>query len=1056
MRITCTQCRRTLEFSGERPSFCGYCGSRLSSVPLDATLDFDPDAATWTPENGGGGGIALSAPPTAIGGYRLVRPLGSGGMGTVYEAENSNTGQLVALKLISAEVAMSADGVERFRQEGRLASTIAHPRCVFVLAADEEAGRPYIVMELMTGSTLKELVDRQGPLAPEDAIRKILDIIDGLQEAHQLGVVHRDVKPSNCFLEPDGRVKIGDFGLAKSLSRSGHLTRTGAFLGTPLFASPEQIRGEEVDPQSDVYSVAATLYFLLTGQAPFEQVDAAATLARIVSEPASSMRALRLDVPPALDRVVLKGLERDRETRWRDLEQFRAALLPLLPGRLSMGSMGLRFGAYLIDWLLFSPLGIFLQPAVIAQQLGDTESRLMMAAVISALGVLPMILYFSVLEGIWGCSLGKRLLRLRVFHADGSGPPGVAKASLRALLFYVFIGLAWTLTEIWVATIGARDTTRWEILGTSLSLSGLLIMVSTMRASNGYRGLHELLSGTRVVRLPWPQRRRTYPTRPLSQNVDPLRGLPERLGQFTVEGALSGTGDDTVLLGEDSVLGRKAWILYRDRSRASLPEARRQTSRATRLRWLAYGEEGDMQWDAFVAPTGSQLPELIEREGRLSWSDARPLLEQLTDELAAGCADGTVPPILSPEQVWIQPNGRLYLLAVAPGYAPGEGHQDQALNDDQRALVFLRQVTRLMLEGKRESPTDAASPIRAPVPLHAAQMLRSLTDADQGYTSVEELQADLAATRDQPTEIDTATRAGHLGILGAALCIPLIMMALSSRAYSIAVAESLDADVVRAKAMLRILEDEPLRREVAEQLKRAELFDGTDIDPQKYREAIRTRLDADEQELTARVHSFEWSEWLRIELFFPEYTDRRLKLVALGEEPVQVRRANGGATVARVYRCSDCRTVQHAQDLTLGDIKLALEHPSHPPYLYRLMTLLSMFFFICLVPLVWMIWAFITRGGLSYRLAGISLLRANGQKALRIQCAWRAFLVWAPVTLLLLLSVLADALAPQREWLGRTLWWSALALLLVYVVLALRYPSRSLHDRLAGTYLVPR
>src|SRR5262249_18062046 len=170
----------------------------------------------------------------------------------------------------------SNEAVERFRQEGRLASMIAHPRCVFVLAADEEAGRPYIVMELMPGSTIRDLVDQQGPLPVEQAVTKILDVIEGLQAAHRLGVIHRDVKPSNCFLEAEGRIKIGDFGLAKSLLKDAHLTRTGKFLGTPLFASPEQIRGEHVDQQTDVYSVAATLYYVLTGRAPFQGGDAAA------------------------------------------------------------------------------------------------------------------------------------------------------------------------------------------------------------------------------------------------------------------------------------------------------------------------------------------------------------------------------------------------------------------------------------------------------------------------------------------------------------------------------------------------------------------------------------------------------------------------------------------------------------------------------------------------------------------------------------------------------------------------------------------------------------
>src|SRR5438309_6357493 len=118
-------------------------------------------------------------------------------------------------------------------------------------------------MELMPGDTLADLVARNGPLPYPEAVKKIRDVIAGLQEAHRLDVIHRDVKPSNCFLEADGRVKVGDFGLAKSLVKDAHLTKTGAFVGTPHFASPEQVRGEPIDAGTDVYSVAATLFYLL-------------------------------------------------------------------------------------------------------------------------------------------------------------------------------------------------------------------------------------------------------------------------------------------------------------------------------------------------------------------------------------------------------------------------------------------------------------------------------------------------------------------------------------------------------------------------------------------------------------------------------------------------------------------------------------------------------------------------------------------------------------------------------------------------------------------------
>src|SRR5262249_61776810 len=180
-----------------------------------------------------------------------------------------------------------------------------------------------------------ELIQREGPLPVEQAVTRILDVIEGLEEAHRLGVIHRDVKPSNCFIEQDGHIKIGDFGLSKSLAGDSHLAGTGSFLGTALYASPEQVRAETVDRLSDVYSVAATVSFLLPGRAPHETGDAAATLARIVSEPAPSMRSIRPEIPTKLDDIVLRGLEKQPDDRWRSLSEFREALQPFVPGQVT-------------------------------------------------------------------------------------------------------------------------------------------------------------------------------------------------------------------------------------------------------------------------------------------------------------------------------------------------------------------------------------------------------------------------------------------------------------------------------------------------------------------------------------------------------------------------------------------------------------------------------------------------------------------------------------------------------------------------------------------------
>ena len=216
-----------------------------------------------------------------FGEYQVLRALGSGGMGTVYEAEHQPSGRRVALKTLNEKFA-TADARRRFMREGQLAASINHPRVVFVFGSDEVEGVPTIIMELVPGGTLRDRVEGHGPLPAAEAVDAILNVIEGLEAAHLAGILHRDVKPSNCFVDADGGVKIGDFGLSISAkSDETHLTAPGRVLGTPAFCSPEQLSGHEVDERSDIYSVGATLYYLLTGRPPLDAPDLVALLTRV-------------------------------------------------------------------------------------------------------------------------------------------------------------------------------------------------------------------------------------------------------------------------------------------------------------------------------------------------------------------------------------------------------------------------------------------------------------------------------------------------------------------------------------------------------------------------------------------------------------------------------------------------------------------------------------------------------------------------------------------------------------------------------------------------------
>ncbi len=354
-----------------------------------------PSVIPTDPESYAGGD------PVRVPGYRIIRRLGQGGMGTVYEAEESGTGRRVALKLITPHVATSPYAVDRFRREGRIASGLDHPRCVFVLKADFADGLPYIIMELMPGETLRQHATRQGALRPDEAVLMILDVIEGLHEAHRLGVVHRDIKPSNCFLTADGRVKLGDFGLAKSLYEPSDLSASGQFIGTPDFASPEQIKGLPLDARADLYSVAATLYALLAGHPPFRGHNPAATLARVVSEDPPPIRASRPDVPESLERIVLRGMNRDCDRRWADLEEFRMALLPFAPGRVTPGTLGLRLAAFFADVAILSLP--FAALNLSGYYLFDTTTSILSAITSNVAG----FAYHAVSEGVLGWSPGK-------------------------------------------------------------------------------------------------------------------------------------------------------------------------------------------------------------------------------------------------------------------------------------------------------------------------------------------------------------------------------------------------------------------------------------------------------------------------------------------------------------------------------------------------------------------------------------------------------------------------------------------------------------------------
>ncbi|MGQ0736325.1 MAG: protein kinase domain-containing protein [Acidobacteriota bacterium] len=1005
------------------------------------------DAASDAPTHAASEFDVPPAPPRLADGqrfgqYAIVRPLGRGGMGEVYEAEEVDSGRRLALKLLTR--GFESTDRARFLREGRLAASVNHPNTVYVYGTETIDGVPVIAMELMAGGTLADQVRADGPLQATAAVDVIRQIIAGLDAAARAGVLHRDIKPSNCFVGSDGVVKVGDFGLSISTDRRDEtvVTLTGMIVGTPAFCSPEQLRGETLDVRSDIYAVGATLYYLLTGRTPFEGANVMRLLTAVAREAPRSPAAWGPDIPRGLAKVVLRCLAKDARQRYATYEALASAIAPYGRAAETPATLGLRVTAYLMDTGLLA-LG-FLAAALYVESLPISASTYRGLSLTGWLtSAVVFVLYFSSLEGRWGCSLGKAAAGLRVVTGQGQ-LPGFSRAFTRALLFEgsgQIPAFASLLIFGWERVLDGRDgvVALLQPLGAILVLA---LLFSTARRRNGFAARHDLATGTRVVSRVAVQLQARPPAAAPAGASAPS-ATSESVGPYRVVDSVAGS---PFAVAYDPLLLRRVWVRIGSPETPPVPGWRRELARFGRLRWLAGRRSPSENWDAFEAPEGAPLA--ASCAAPRAWAEVRHWLRDLAEELAAGSSDGTLPP-LTLDRVWITRDGRARLLdwPVAAEPASSNGRRPVRPPDAREespwnsTLANLTDVQRFLHEtamaalGLRQHA--ARHPRATPLPLAASAWLATL--AGRGFTSDGEILAGVTALEQRPSTVTRRRRGLHLALSGA---VPLAALATL---FGVAMMGSGGAsrDVDLLARMLR-------RLTTAEQVRERTQQHAAEI------EALEVYI-AGPLRASAQAPSTWEARFIRRQL---TAADR-----ARAERILSERQAPSPGAVANATRTLEAFIARGS---------------GLDPRMWLVLLLVGL---IAPLPVACLscFGAFLFRSGFVFRALGIAVVRPDGREVSRLRALWRSTVAWAPlaitpVTMIALggPTTFDDTGQPVGysagyavgRWMasitssrGEELTWVALtslAVVLIGTAWALIHPARGLPDRLAGTFLVPR
>ena len=313
MTVKCPECQFE---NPENTRFCGNCATQLQTR---GKTPFSQTETIKTP-------IQSLAPGTTFAErYQIIEELGKGGMGSVYKVLDNEINEKIALKLIKPEIASDKKTIERFRNELKIARKIGHKHVCRMFHLGKHEGTHFITMEYLPGEDLKSFIRRSGQLTAGKSISIAIQVFQGLAEAHKAGVIHRDLKPQNIMIDKLGNAHIMDFGIARALKTKG-ITTEGVMVGTPHYMSPEQVEGKEADERSDIYSMGVILFEMVTGQVPFEGETTLSIALKHKTEAPPHPEEFNPQIPEALSRLILKCMEKDRESRYQDVEQLISEL----------------------------------------------------------------------------------------------------------------------------------------------------------------------------------------------------------------------------------------------------------------------------------------------------------------------------------------------------------------------------------------------------------------------------------------------------------------------------------------------------------------------------------------------------------------------------------------------------------------------------------------------------------------------------------------------------------------------------------------------------------